>query len=107
MGVHYPTAPLAADIPTARCLILVTPDGQRTMNTYLGAGGEFALHDLDEDGDRGLGGDVSGGLSVRPAGGAGGVHGGGADGAARRGRKPPSPSPMRSAWTGTAMGSGG
>ena len=34
--------------PTARCLILVTPDGQRTMNTYLGAGGEFSLADLDE-----------------------------------------------------------
>ncbi|MGE4481104.1 adenosine kinase [Acidocella sp.] len=48
VGVHYATAPLAAPIPTARCLILVTPDGQRTMNTYLGAGGEFALHDLDE-----------------------------------------------------------
>ena len=48
VGVHYATPPLAAAIPTARCLILVTPDGQRTMNTYLGAGGEFALHDLDE-----------------------------------------------------------
>jgi fructokinase len=47
-GVHYPTGPLQAAIPTARCLILVTPDGQRTMNTYLGAGGEFGLHDLDE-----------------------------------------------------------
>jgi sugar/nucleoside kinase (ribokinase family) len=47
-GVHYATPPLSAPIPTARCLILVTPDGQRTMNTYLGAGGEFALHDLDE-----------------------------------------------------------
>jgi fructokinase len=47
-GVHYPTLPLQAQIPTARCLILVTPDGQRTMNTYLGAGGEFALSDLDE-----------------------------------------------------------
>jgi fructokinase len=47
-GVHYPTAPLEAPVPTARCLILVTPDGQRTMNTYLGAGGEFSLHDLDE-----------------------------------------------------------
>ena len=35
-------------VPTARCLILVTPDGQRTMNTYLGAGGEFSLEDLDE-----------------------------------------------------------
>ena len=47
LGVHYPTAPLAASVPTARCLILVTPDGQRTMNTYLGAGGEFSLDDLD------------------------------------------------------------
>lgn len=48
LGVHYPTPPLNASIPTARCLILVTPDGQRTMNTYLGAGGEFSLSDLDE-----------------------------------------------------------
>jgi fructokinase len=48
LGVHYPTAPLHASVPTARCLILVTPDGQRTMNTYLGAGGEFSLRDLDE-----------------------------------------------------------
>jgi sugar/nucleoside kinase (ribokinase family) len=48
VGVHYATKPLSLPIPTARCLILVTPDGQRTMNTYLGAGGEFALHDLDE-----------------------------------------------------------
>lgn len=47
-GVHYPTRPLAAAVPTARCLILVTPDGQRTMNTYLGAAGEFTLDDLDE-----------------------------------------------------------
>jgi fructokinase len=47
-GVHYPTAPLVAHVPTARCLIFVTPDGQRTMNTYLGAGGEFSLRDLDE-----------------------------------------------------------
>ena len=47
-GVHYPTAPLEAHVPTARCLIFVTPDGQRTMNTYLGAGGEFSLRDLDE-----------------------------------------------------------
>jgi len=48
VGVHYATPPLTLPIPTARCLILVTPDGQRTMNTYLGAGGEFALRDLDE-----------------------------------------------------------
>ena len=48
IGVHYPTAPLHDGAPTARCLIFVTPDGQRTMNTYLGAGGEFSLRDLDE-----------------------------------------------------------
>ena len=48
VGVHYATPPLEAAVPTARCLVLVTPDGQRTMNTYLGAGGEFALSDLDE-----------------------------------------------------------
>ena len=36
-GIDYAIPPRAADVPTARCLILVTPDGQRTMNTYLGA----------------------------------------------------------------------
>jgi fructokinase len=48
VGVHYVTPPLRDGVPTARCLIFVTPDGQRTMNTYLGAGGEFSLDDLDE-----------------------------------------------------------
>ena len=36
-GVHFNTPPSAEGAPTARCLILVTPDAQRTMNTYLGA----------------------------------------------------------------------
>jgi len=36
-GVTFPTPPLIGGAPTARCLILVTPDGQRTMNTFLGA----------------------------------------------------------------------
>jgi fructokinase len=36
-GVHFPSPPLTDGPPTARCLILVTPDGQRTMNTFLGA----------------------------------------------------------------------
>ena len=36
-GVHFPSLPLVGGAPTARCLILVTPDGQRTMNTFLGA----------------------------------------------------------------------
>jgi sugar/nucleoside kinase (ribokinase family) len=46
-GVHFPTAPLTDGAPTARCLILVTPDGQRTMNTYLGACVAFGEHDVD------------------------------------------------------------
>jgi sugar/nucleoside kinase (ribokinase family) len=36
-GVLFETAPAKDGASTARCLILVTPDGQRTMNTYLGA----------------------------------------------------------------------
>ena len=48
-GVHFPTPPLEnGAAPTARCLILVTPDGQRTMNTFLGAAVHFAESDADE-----------------------------------------------------------
>ena len=47
-GVHFPTAPLIGGAPTARCLILVTPDGQRTMNTYLGACVAFGEAQVDE-----------------------------------------------------------
>jgi sugar/nucleoside kinase (ribokinase family) len=47
IGVHFPSAPLPGNIPTARCLILVTPDAQRTMNTYLGACVAFGAHDVD------------------------------------------------------------
>lgn len=36
-GIDYAVPPRAEEPPTARCLIFVTPDGQRTMNTYLGA----------------------------------------------------------------------
>ena len=36
-GVDYTTATRAGEPTTARCLIFVTPDGQRTMNTFLGA----------------------------------------------------------------------
>lgn len=46
-GVHFPTMPLVGDAPTARSLILVTPDGQRTMNTYLGACVAFTEDDVD------------------------------------------------------------
>ena len=37
LGVDFSTAALDGEPATGRCLILVTPDGQRTMNTYLGA----------------------------------------------------------------------
>lgn len=47
VGVHFPTPPLAGGVPTARCLILVTPDGQRTMNTFLGACVTFGEKDVD------------------------------------------------------------
>ena len=47
-GVHFPTPPLEGGAATARCLILVTPDGQRTMNTYLGACVSFGEADVDE-----------------------------------------------------------
>ncbi|MCX7370733.1 MAG: adenosine kinase, partial [Alphaproteobacteria bacterium] len=47
-GVAFPTPPLSGGAPTARCLILVTPDGQRTMNTFLGACVTFGEADLDQ-----------------------------------------------------------
>lgn len=37
LGVEFLTPPSQGDAATARCLILVTPDAQRTMNTFLGA----------------------------------------------------------------------
>ena len=37
LGIRFDTPAATGDIPTARCLILVTPDAQRTMNTFLGA----------------------------------------------------------------------
>lgn len=48
-GIDYGTAPRAGDPPTGRCLILVSPDGQRTMNTFLGASHYLPLAALDED----------------------------------------------------------
>ena len=47
VGVHFPTPALQGGAPTARCLILVTPDGQRTMNTFLGACVTFGEADVE------------------------------------------------------------
>ena len=48
IGVHFPSTPLYGGAPTARCLIVVTPDGQRTMHTYLGACVSFDEADVTE-----------------------------------------------------------
>jgi len=49
-GIAFPSAPLsgadAGGRATARCMILVTPDGHRTMNTYLGACTAFGEADV-------------------------------------------------------------
>jgi sugar/nucleoside kinase (ribokinase family) len=46
-GVRFETPPATDGPGTARCLILVTADGQRTMSTYLGACAEFGSDDID------------------------------------------------------------
>lgn len=48
-GVRFPTPAAADGAVTARCLILVTPDAQRTMNTHLGACVELGPADIDQD----------------------------------------------------------
>ncbi|HVY33056.1 MAG TPA: adenosine kinase, partial [Caulobacteraceae bacterium] len=47
IGVTYSTAPLESGAATARCLINVTPDGQRTMATFLGASVHLTPDDVD------------------------------------------------------------
>ena len=49
LGVRFEVAPAATGPPTARCLIIVTPDAARTMNTYLGASTELHPDDIDPD----------------------------------------------------------
>ena len=47
-GVDFRTRPLEQGPPTARCLVFVTPDAQRTMTTFLGACVELGPDDVDE-----------------------------------------------------------
>src|SRR5579864_7073228 len=49
IGVQYDTAASASGAPTGRCLILVTPDAQRTMSTFLGACTELGPEDVTPD----------------------------------------------------------
>jgi sugar/nucleoside kinase (ribokinase family) len=48
-GVEFRAAPSFDGDPSGRCLIMVTPDAQRTMNTYLGASAQLGPSDVDHD----------------------------------------------------------
>jgi sugar/nucleoside kinase (ribokinase family) len=47
-GVDYRTPPAESGPPTGQCLIIVSPDAQRTMSTYLGSCQEVDEPDVDE-----------------------------------------------------------
>jgi sugar/nucleoside kinase (ribokinase family) len=46
LGITFETAPAADGPGTGRCLVIVTPDAQRTLQTYLGASTEFGPNDV-------------------------------------------------------------
>ena len=46
-GVAFDTPPASEGPSTARCYVLVTADGERTMNTYLGAAQDLHPQDID------------------------------------------------------------
>jgi sugar/nucleoside kinase (ribokinase family) len=49
LGTAFPNRPVAGgDLPTSRSMIFVTPDGERSMNTYLGISAELGPEDVDE-----------------------------------------------------------
>jgi len=48
IGVHFDTPLATTGSPTGRCLVIVTPDAQRTMCTFLGAGAELDESYIDE-----------------------------------------------------------
>ncbi|MFK8023280.1 MAG: adenosine kinase [Ilumatobacter sp.] len=49
IGVRFVGGGVAQEVPTGRCVIVVTPDAERTMNTYLGVSSTLGVHDLDEE----------------------------------------------------------
>jgi adenosine kinase len=48
-GVDFATPAAATGPSTGRCYVLVTPDGERTMNTFLGAAQDLHPNDIDAD----------------------------------------------------------
>jgi sugar/nucleoside kinase (ribokinase family) len=49
VGVTFRRPPGDHGTPTGRCVIVVTPDAERTMNTYLGVSSLLCVDDLDEE----------------------------------------------------------
>jgi sugar/nucleoside kinase (ribokinase family) len=49
LGISFLAEPAGGGTPTGRCLIFVTPDAHRTMQTFLGVSAELAPSDIDED----------------------------------------------------------
>jgi sugar/nucleoside kinase (ribokinase family) len=49
VGVQFRAGDHRNEVPTGRCIIVVTPDAERTMNTYLGASSLLAVSDLDDE----------------------------------------------------------
>ena len=49
LGVEFSTEPTHDTNPTGRCLVFVTPDAQRTMQTFLGSAGEVGPADVDAE----------------------------------------------------------
>ena len=47
-GTAFPNPPAAAEAPTSRSMIFVSPDGERSMNTYLGAGADLSSADVPD-----------------------------------------------------------
>jgi sugar/nucleoside kinase (ribokinase family) len=49
LGIEYTTPRAPHDDPTGRCIVFITPDGERTMNTFLGASNGLTPTDVDMD----------------------------------------------------------
>ncbi|ABS62848.1 PfkB domain protein [Parvibaculum lavamentivorans DS-1] len=49
LGVVFPASQATSGVPTGRCLIIVTPDAQRSMSTFLGAAQKLQPDDIDAD----------------------------------------------------------
>ena len=104
-GVEFTTPRGRRRRPTARSLILVTPDGQRTMNTFLGAAQHLPASALDEAQIAARGDPLPRRLSVGPGDAALRDDTGRSTSPARPGARSPSLCPTPSASTATATAS--